>query len=203
MGRRLHQHCSSFNAFFLVFLPSPAMNSRLSTALLTVSATVALPLLAAAPASAVTVTVGSIDYDVTVLKGSYNSNSALFQLPPAGKVPWWGSDTLAVNFAQQVYDQLGSGPSFGYGPVFAYELSGTDILGISQNLANPSSQLDETIADNADVNYAIATPLNSAPASVPAPLPVFGAAAALGWSRQLRKRIAEVKGTSTCRQQAD
>jgi hypothetical protein len=189
MGLRLHQYCSSLNAFFSVVLPSPAMNSRLSTALLTVSATVALPLLAAAPASAVTVTVGFIDYDVTVFKGSYNSNSALFQLLPTGKVPWWGSDTLAVNFAQQVYDQLGSGPTFGYGPVFAYELSGTDILGISQNLADPSSQQDETIADNADVNYAIATPLNSAPASVPAPLPVFGAAAALGWSRQLRKRI--------------
>jgi len=179
------------------------MNSRLSTALLTVSATVALPLLAAASASAVTVTVGSIDYDVTVFKGSYNSNSALFQLLPAGRVPWWGSDTLAINFAQQVYDQLGSGPTSGYGPVFAYELSGTDILGISQNLNDPLSQQDETIADNVDVNYAIVTPLNSAPASVPAPLPVFGAAAALGWSRQLRKRIADVKGTSTCRQQAD
>ena len=165
------------------------MNSRLSAALLTVSTTFALPLLAAAPASALTVNVGSIDYDVTVFKGSHNSNSALFQLPPAGKVPWWGSDTLAVNFAQQVNDQLGSGPSFGYGPVFAYELSGTDILGISQNLADPSSQQDETIADIAAVNYAIATPLNSASASVPAPLPVFGAAAALGWSRQLRKRI--------------
>jgi len=179
------------------------MNSRINAALLTVSATIALPLLGAAPASAFTVTVGSIDYDVTVLNSSYNSNSALFQLPPTGQMPWWGSDTLAINFAQQVYDQLGSGPTSGYGPVFAYELSGTDILGISQNLTNTLSQKDETIADSVDVNYAIATPLNSAPASVPAPLPVFGAAAALGWSRQLRKRIAEVKGTTTCRQQTD
>jgi hypothetical protein len=194
IGRRLHQRFSSFNAFFLVFLLSPAMNSRLSAALLTVSATVALPLLATAPASAFTVNVGSIDYDVTVFKGSYSINSALFQLPPAGKVPWWGSDTMAINFAEQVYDQLGEGPSVGYGPVFAYEHSGTDILGISQNLSNPSSQQDETIAENAEVIYAIATPLNSAPVSVPAPLPVFGAAAAFGWSRQIRKRIATVKG---------
>ena len=175
------------------------MNSRLSAVLLTVSATVALPLLAAASASAFTVTVGSIDYDVTVFNGSYDSNPDDFQLPPFGKMPWWGDGTgnLAVTFAQQVYDQLGSGPAFGYGPVFAYELSGTDILGISQNLTEPSSQQDETIATIAGVNYAIATPLFSPPASVPAPLPVFGAAAAFGWSRQLRKRIAEVKGTSS------
>jgi hypothetical protein len=161
------------------------MNSRLTAAFLTVSATVALPLLTATPASALTVTVGSIDYDVFVFYGSYDSNPDYFQLPPAGKMPWWGSDTLATNFAQQVYDQLGEGPTSGYGPVFAYELSGTDILGISQNFTNPLSQKDEMIATNAAVYYAI---LNS-PTSVPAPLPIFGAAAAFGWSRQLRRRI--------------
>jgi hypothetical protein len=170
------------------------MTSRFSVALITVSATVALPLLSVAPASALTVTVGSIDYDVTVFNGSYNSNTSLFQVPPAGQMPWWANDTLALNFAEQVFNQLGLGPTSGYGPVFAYELSGTDILGISQNLTDILSQNLETIANNAAVNYAIATPLNSAPTSVPAPLPVFGAAAALGWSRQLRKRIAEVKG---------
>jgi hypothetical protein len=174
------------------------MNSRLSSALLTLSATVALPLLSVAPASAFTVTVNSIDYDVTVFNGSYNSNSALFQVPPAGQMPWWGDSTgnLAAEFAQQVYNNLGPGPTSGYGPVFAFEITGTDILGISQNLTSTLSQIDETIANNVDVNYAIATPLNSAPTFVPAPLPVFGAAAAFGWSRQLRKRIAEVKGSN-------
>ena len=165
------------------------MNRRLSAALLTVSATVAMPLLSVAPASALTVTVGSIDYDVTVFTGSYNSNSSLFQIPPAGQVPWWGNDMLAIDFAQQVYDQLGSGSTPGNGPIFAYEVSGTDILGMSQDLGDILIQYPETIADNAAVKYAIATPLNSAPASVPAPLPVFGAAAAFGWSRRIRKRI--------------
>ena len=165
------------------------MNSRFSAALITLSATIALPLLSVAPASAFTVTVGAIDYDVTIFNGSYNSDPALFQVPPAGKVPWWGDVDLALKFAPQVYNQLGSGPTPGNGPVFAYELSGTDILGVSQDLANLLVQYDETIATNAVVRYAIATPLDSTPASVPAPLPVFGAAAALGWSRQLRKRI--------------
>jgi hypothetical protein len=165
------------------------MNSRLSTALLTISATVALPLLSVAPVSALMVTVGSIDYDVTVYNGSYSSNASLFQIPPAGQVPWWGNDIRAIDFAQQVYDLLGSGSTPGNGPIFAYEVSGTDILGISQDLGDLLTQYPVTIGIDDAVKYAIATPLNSAPASVPAPLPVFGAAAAFGWSRQLRRRI--------------
>ena len=167
------------------------MNSQFQASLLVMSATVSLPLLFVAPASAVTVTVGFVNYDVNVFIGKYLGNESLFQIPPAGQMTWWGDGTgdLAAEFAEQVIDQLGSGPSTGYGPVFAYELSGTDILGISQNLTNPDSQKDETIANNSDVKYAIVTPLQSDPLSVPAPLPVFGAAAALGWSRQLRKRI--------------
>ncbi len=148
-------------------------------------------MLAVSPASAVTVTVGSIDYDVTFFMGTYSDNAALFQTPPAGKMPWWGDSTgdLAAEFAGQVYDLLGEGPTAGYGPVFAYALSVNDVLGIAQNLTDPLSQIDETIANDASVNYAIAMPLSPAPTSVPAPLPVFGAAAAFGWSRQLRKRI--------------
>jgi len=95
------------------------MNSRLSTALLTISATVALPLLSVAPVSALMVTVGSIDYDVTVYNGSYSSNASLFQIPPAGQVPWWGNDIRAIDFAKQVYDLLGSGSTPGNGPIFA------------------------------------------------------------------------------------
>ena len=186
---------------FLIFLFAPLMNSRLSSALFVVSATAALPLLSVAPASAITVTVNSIDYDVSFFNTSYNSNSIIFQIPPSGQMPWWGDGTgnLAAEFAQQVYNNLGPGPTSGYGPVFAYELSGSDILGISQDLSNALSQNDETIANNLDVNYAIATPLNSAPIFVPAPLPVFGAAAAFGLSRQLRKRIAEAKGSNKLR----
>ncbi len=169
------------------------MNRRLSAAFLTVSVTLALPFLAGAPASAVTVTVGSTDYDVTIFNGSFSSNSASFQVPPTGVMPWWGDDLLALDFAAQVYDQLGQGPTTGFGPVFAYEDSGIDIQGWSQSITDPASQNLEAIAYNFDVNYAIATPLNSAASSVPVPLPVFGAAAAFGWSRQLRTRMTGLK----------
>lgn len=167
------------------------MNSRLSAALLTTSTTVALSLLPVAPAAALTVTVGSYVYDVSVYTGSYNSNPTLFQGPPAGQMPWWGDGTgdLASIFAHQVYDRLGSGPTFGYGPVFAYKLSGSDILGIVQNLSDPLSQIEETVATDASVNYATATPLGPATSPVPGPLPLLGVAAAFRGSRKLKTRI--------------
>jgi hypothetical protein len=82
-----------------------------------VSATAALPLLSVAPASAITVTVNSIDYDVSFFNTSYLSNSIIFQIPPSGQMPWWGDGTgnLATEFAQQVYNHLGPGPTSGYG----------------------------------------------------------------------------------------
>ena len=165
------------------------MNIRLRAALFTVSASFALPILSGAPVSAFTVTVDSISYDLDVFIGKYLGNESLFQVPPDGKAPWWGDEILASTFAQKVYDHLGKGPTPNYGPVFAYDLSGGDILGIAQNLTDPLSQVYETIANNSTVKYAIATPFASVPSSVPAPLPFLGATAAFGWSRQLRKRI--------------
>jgi hypothetical protein len=167
------------------------MNSRLSASLLTVAASVVLPLLAGMPASAVTVRIGTIDYDVTVFSGSHDNNNSLFQTPPLGQMPWWGDVTgdLASLFAQQVYNQLGNGPTSGFGPVFAYDLAMGDVLGISQSLTDPLSQLDETLAPNDSVAYAIASPLLPPSTSVPGPLPVFGAMAAFGWSRRIRRRI--------------
>ena len=62
-------------------------------------------------------------------------------------------------------------------------------MGITQSLTNLASQNVETIALNDSVAYAIATPLSPPPNQVPAPLPVFGAMAAFGCSRKLRKRM--------------
>jgi hypothetical protein len=166
------------------------MNARIGTALLTLSTTLALPFLALAPASAVTVTIDSKEYDVDVFKGSYIGNEKLFQSPlQGGDMPWWGDPNgdLASRFAEQVFAQLGAGPRPGYGPVFAYEPSRGTINGLSQSLSDPLSQVDEQISAATPVNYAIARPLP--PASVPGPLPLFGAAAAFGWSRKLRTRV--------------
>jgi hypothetical protein len=167
------------------------MNSRLSAALFTASASLALPLLSALPAAAVTVTIGVNSYDVTVFTGSYNSNTSLFQALSPGQMPWWGDTTgdSAAKFATEVFNQLGGGPTPGYGPVFAYDIDAGGVVGITQSLNNLAAQNVETIPLDDSVAYAIATPLGPPPNQVPAPLPVFGAMAAFGCSRKLRKRI--------------
>lgn len=146
----------------------------------------AASLLASAPAQAAVVDVGGVLYDVTVLETSYTASTSSFQLPPLGQMPWWGSQPTADNFAGQVFNALGEGSLAGYGPLFAYSYNASiaQVIGSLQDLSAPSSFIDDTPAAGATVKYAIAT------APVPGPLPLFGAAAAFGWSRQLRRRIA-------------
>ena len=152
----------------------------------------ALPIVSALPASAVTITIGSIDYDVTVFLGKFTGNESLFQLPPAGKAPWWGdlSGNTAAEFAKIVYNQFGQGPEVGYGPVFAYDITTPNVQGIVQSLTDLSAQLDQPFSASSDVLYAFATPLPQGPvSSVPGPLPVVGALGAFTFSRRLRRMI--------------
>ena len=167
------------------------MNTLINAALPKLSAILALPLLSALPAAAVTVTIGANSYDVTVFTGSYASNTSLFQASSPGQMLWWGDGTgdAASEFATQAYDKLGIGPTSGYGPVFAYEVGASGVVGLSQSLSDPLSQNLESIALDTSVAYAIATPLGSSLSPVPAPLPVFGAMAAYGWSGKMRKRL--------------
>jgi len=152
----------------------------------------AVTVLSPSAADAVVVSVGSSSYDVSVLESSYDNASSLFATLPSGQMPWWGDENLAAQVATEVYNQLGDGPMAGYGPAFAYGLSGPQVLGILQNTSDPLDAINDTFATGASVRYAVASAPASAPASVPGPLPLFGAAAAVGWSHQLRRRI--VKG---------
>jgi hypothetical protein len=159
------------------------MSTSIRVAAVALLSTAVLPFLSPAPAAAVGVNVGGNSYDVTVLNTSYDTNTSLFQLPPTGAMPWWGDDLLASEFAAQVYKFLGSGWDADYGPIFAHGVSLGQVLGLTQSLSDPMDQIDVTPATTSTVTYAIAT------APVPGPLPLIGAAAAFGWSRQLRKRI--------------
>jgi hypothetical protein len=146
----------------------------------------AASLLASAPAQAAVVDFGGILYDVTVLDTSYTASTSSFQLPPLGQMPWWGSQSNADFFAGEVFTSLGEGSTTGYGPLFAYAFNATsaEVIGSLPDLSAPGSFVDGTPAGTATVKYAIAT------APVPGPLPLFGAAAAFGWSRQLRRLTA-------------
>jgi hypothetical protein len=165
--------------------PVPSMKSPMRLSAIAVLAGTAASLLFSAPAQAVGVNFGGVLYDVTVVETSYNGSVDLFQLPPLGKMPWWGSQANADLFAGEVFDALGEGSTAGYGPLFAYDYdpSIAEVIGSLQDLSAPGSFIDGTPAAGATVKYAIAS------APVPGPLPLFGAAAAFGWSRQLRRRI--------------
>lgn len=148
----------------------------------------ALPLLGSGPAKAVSVTVGGTVYDVMVSTINYSSNSSSFApLPLPGQMPWWGNDALASEFAGKVAGSLGEGPEMGFGPVFAYEAdplgSPTQVLGLVADLMSPTNQDYVSYATTQQVQYAVATE------AVPGPLPILGATAAFGWSRQLRRRM--------------
>jgi hypothetical protein len=148
------------------------------------------------PAEATTVqaTVNGVTYDVTTFTGTYDANTSKFALPPSGLMPWWGSESIASQFATQVLDRLGLPFSGFAGPIFAYQtvpnfenpslievegrLYDSTILGIGSSVG------EVRISDT----YAIVVPA-APPAAVPGPLPLFGAAAAFGLSRRLRRRI--------------
>jgi hypothetical protein len=148
-------------------------------------------------AQAFVVTVGGVQYDVTTFTGSYNANTSKFALPPApGVMPWWGSQSLAQQFAGAVAGNLGF-PNGTVGPLFGYTLfefvfgasvaSCARFQGGSSTCSNSSGSSSQT--------WAQATAYTPPAASVPGPLPALGAGAAFGFSRKVRKRIKLAAGS--------
>ena len=147
-------------------------------------------------AQAYVVTVEGVQYDVTTFTGSYDDNTSKFETAAnRGVMPWWGDYALTVQFATAVGTNLGASNSYGgntSGPAFSYQ---TVTAGYTFGAAwCTASCMSGVGIDNSNwvfgdsVVYAQAT-LYTAPAPAPGPLPLFGAAAAFGYSRQLRKRI--------------
>jgi len=150
---------------------------------------------ACAPGTAATlcrVTVGGLQYDVTRFTASYNANPTTFNTTNNGGVmPWWGNGATATQFATQVGNYFGNQRFGGLGSVyFAYSRNPSTSL-VSFSLQYEGSIYgDWTTADTDVRDWAQATLYSPAAASAaPGPLPLFGAAAAFGFSRKLRKRI--------------
>jgi hypothetical protein len=141
------------------------------------------------PAQALTVqtTVDGTTYNVTTFTGTYNGNVAKFNtLGNNGLMPWWGSDSLATQFATQIGSSLGLPYLSSTGPAFAYVLTSN----VSSRIYFPGSGIVGLSAElDGNQTYVIATLATPPAASVPGPLPLFGAAAAFGMSRRLRRRI--------------
>ncbi len=193
------QHVAVVYIIPMVRFHAPARHSsRLGQRFqLALGAATALAAISLSPGSAqaYVVTVGGVQYDVTTFTGSYDANTSKFALPANGGVmPWWGSFSIANQFASAVGAALGA-PNYGgdYGPIFANsyipgtpeEMLPPQVVGRIYRIST-SSNLNTSPAPDAVLTYAQAT-LYTAPA--PGPLPLFGAAAAFAFSRKLRKRI--------------
>ena len=168
---------------------------RLSLAKPALGVALAMGVLTAGQARAVVVNVDGKDWDVTTFAGGYYENSSKFETPANGGVmPWWNNINLAGKFTAAVSSSLGD-----EGPYFAFETDPTAFGGvgvINQLIYNSSHPMTIFGAGKAGIGpgygghsaWAQATPYAS-PAAVPGPLPLFGVAAAFGYSRKLRQRI--------------
>jgi hypothetical protein len=174
---------------------------------------VVVGVLGAGQAQALVVNVGGQQWDVTTFTGSYNANSAKFNTPAnGGKMPWWtgtgGSSTLASQFAAAITTSLGLQPGTGstYSPYFAYKyLPINCTIGVDcTTTMSRAWDTDTNIVNNPSDPATFTASLNQyggtltwaqaeLVAPVPGPLPLFGAAAAFGFSRNLRNRIKDSK----------
>jgi hypothetical protein len=162
-----------------------------------------LPLATPLAAQAVTINVSGTDYEVFYTSTSYNTNPGLFGSASPGQMLWWGNAALASAFALEVYNQLGEDVfQAGYGPIFAYDYNQAgsgEVYGLAQNTLDINDQLNldsiAPLADSVTYPYAYAR----ANTSVPAPMPLFGAAAAFGWAKRIRKNLKHATGQAAGR----
>jgi hypothetical protein len=142
------------------------------------------------PALAVTVQVNGADYDLTIYSGSYNNQPGYFQTPAnGGRMPWWGQPSLASDFAFALAAGLSPTPLPANGPLFATAYNGSVVEASYYDLSTLGSTdvINENMpfAPGSVQSYAVL----SNPAPVPAPLPLFGAAAGFSAARRLRRRL--------------
>jgi hypothetical protein len=135
-------------------------------------------------AQALSVNVGDTNYELSSFVGNYNDNASRFTV---GEMPWFGNSSLAQQFAAALGSGLGLPNGSGNaGPLFAY--SATSSL-VSVVYYRPFLTTGLSVPSSVNYTFAVSAQAPS-PSAVPGPLPLFGAAAAFGWSRRLRSRVA-------------
>ncbi len=138
--------------------------------------------LSSGSAQAIVVNVSGVDYNVTTSTGPFPFT--------AGLMPWFGfgNRDLALEFAEALAAVPGGNQALNY-PSFGYKFVPFDP--IDDDLVvywqynpdlNPPRIWEDITSLSSTRTWALAAP-------VPGPLPIFGAAAAFGMSRRLRRRI--------------
>ena len=133
--------------------------------------------------------VNGSDYDLALYNGSYMDQPGIFDTPDhGGRMPWWGNSSLAADFAYALAGGLSPTPLPADGPLFATAATANTVLATYFDL----STLGTTDVINQDIPFGAAGTqayaVLSEPAAVPAPLPIFGAAAAFSCATRLRRR---------------
>lgn len=215
LPRRLHAPATRHEFFALISFdadaasspPMPVIPCSLRAGLV-VGVTAALGAVIAPAAGAVSLdlTVNGQRWRLDTVTTTYVASQGLFNTPAAGgSMPWWGdgTGTLATAFATALLAADPSQSVFGYpnsgtggtanqrSPFFAWEWRSTapNVSYVSIELPTPSISPDG--ANSYKLNQATSREwfIASAIQQVPGPLPLFGAAAAFGWSRRLRRRL--------------
>lgn len=135
------------------------------------ASTVALVMIPAQKASAVVITVGPTQFDITSLSSTYNASFETLQAQP-----WWNSSETAQSFASAYQAQVGP-----FSPLFAFTADPATVTYWATGLFFPFQSGEPVASTN---NFAIATEV-----PIPGPLPILGAASAFAYSRKLRQRI--------------
>jgi hypothetical protein len=101
---------------------------------LALGATGALAAISLSPGSAqaIVVTVGGAQYDVTTFTGSADANAVKFNTPAnGGMMPWYGNQSLAIDFALAVQGFFGNRTVYATDYIFNPDpLDNTNIAGI-------------------------------------------------------------------------
>ncbi len=156
---------------------------KIINAVLSSMSVTALVISAGSAQAIVTVNISGADYVLDTFTGAANNNIEKFTL---SQMPWLGSFNLASQFAVAA-DAAGIGrPFFNQeGPMFTHLLTPNDTFSARYN--SFFVQVGDISTDRNNQTFYAYVPATSSP--VPGPLPIFGAAAAFGMSRRLRRRI--------------
>ena len=167
-------------------------------------------------------TSGSLDTASAASVGSNDFTGVNDNLNRAQARIWTGGGVLSSVFnISGPTSLLGAGGSFGTSPlgtgIWTALSGGASQFAIASSYASGSSIVSTaTFANRTLASFGLTTPgvvgtwslLNGeqtvdsiqaivgAPAAVPGPLPLLGAAAAFGWSRRLRRRISDTSSTA-------
>ncbi|MEB3255038.1 MAG: hypothetical protein VKJ05_01490 [Synechococcaceae cyanobacterium] len=171
---------------------------------------VATSAIRALPVCALTFTVNKTVYKASTFTGSYNDNASSFS---TALMPWWNSSALAQVFTEAIYgptsalvnpfvtghppsglpNQVSISGHSGYqyaAPLLAWRVDSSAITWNTVYAAGYPTNNTLSLAmagTESDLSYPL-TWITAEIAVAPAPLPLLGAAAAFGWSRNMRRR---------------